>query len=209
MLGSSMSSRKAGLIALTVLGLFVLATVGCVTWLVLPAQTIETARDYEECVAASPKGMEKPVERSNAHERGSLAECSARFAGRRKSGGGYTYYDFMQDRSFDIAGPNPSIEERNYIDREYIGFLDLQHRERVSEALAKQQDQDLRLELEKPHAAVGPPLVLTPKAAPSSVGRRVPDQPKPQRCEDNLLACSWTKFSSAVKDAFASSRGRP
>src|SRR5580698_6683367 len=188
--------------AVAAIALALLALVGW--WLGVRGPGPGLARDFEECVeqvGANPRSTD---------ERGALmTRCYARFAGRRKSGGGYTYYDFMQDRSFDIAGPNPSIEERNYIDREYIGFLDLQHRERVSEALAKQQDQDLRLELEKPHAAVGPPLVLTPKAAPSSVGRRVPDQPKPQRCEDNLLACSWTKLSSAVKDAFASSRGRP
>jgi hypothetical protein len=206
MLGLSISSLKARMIALIVLMLMLVAA-GCVTWFAFPAQTVETARDYEECVAASTKGMQHPAELLSDRAQKLSAECGARFAGRRKPGGGYTYYDFMQDRSFDIAGPNPSVEERNHIDREYIGFLDMQHRERVSEALAKQQDP--RLELEKQRPAVGPPLVLTPKAAPPSVGRRLPDRAKSQRCEDSLLTCSWFKLSSAVKDTFASSRGKP
>jgi hypothetical protein len=58
-------------------------------------------------------------------ERGALMTgCNARFAGRGKASGGYTYYDFMQDRKFDIAGPNPTAEERKQIDRAYMGFLD-------------------------------------------------------------------------------------
>jgi len=58
--------------------------------------------DFEDCAVAAEKAASKE-EKSAA-----LAECSAKFAGRRKPGGGYTYYDFMQDRSFDIAGPNPT-----------------------------------------------------------------------------------------------------
>ena len=81
--------------------------------------------------------------------RGALTtECSARFAGRRKAGGGYTYYDFMQDRNFDIAGPNPTAEERKKIDRAYMGFLDAQRREAVSAELAKRQNEQLRADLE-------------------------------------------------------------
>ena len=60
-----------------------------------------------------------------------MTSCNARFAGRRKEGGGYTYYDFMQNRHFDILGPNPTAEERKQIDRQYIGFLDAQRREAI------------------------------------------------------------------------------
>jgi hypothetical protein len=75
-----------------------------------------------------------------------MTGCDARFAGRRKPGGGYSYYDFMQGRSFDIAGPNPSAEERKQIDREYIAFLDDGRREAASAELAKKQDEQLRAE---------------------------------------------------------------
>ena len=69
--------------------------------------------DFEECAEAAGKLATKE-EKSAA-----LAECNAKFAGRRKPGGGYTYYDFMQDRSFDIAGPNPTPEEQRHIDEQY------------------------------------------------------------------------------------------
>ena len=85
----------------------------------------ELARDYEDCVervqAQSPPGDEL---------NGQLAGCGARFAGRRKLEGGYTYYDFMQDRKFDIAGPNPTVDERKAIDRQYIVYLEAQRRRR-------------------------------------------------------------------------------
>src|SRR6476646_2888265 len=58
--------------------------------------------DFEECADKAEKAAAKDA-RAFA-----LSECNAKFAGRRKSGAGYTYFDFMQNRSFDIAGPNPT-----------------------------------------------------------------------------------------------------
>jgi hypothetical protein len=49
---------------------------------------------------------------------------------------------------FDIAGPNPTAEERKEIDRAYMGFLDAQRREAVSAELAKRQNEQLRADLE-------------------------------------------------------------
>jgi hypothetical protein len=124
----------------------------------------ESARDFEECVealGASPSFNRSSLPLSN--ERGGAADCNARFAGRRKPGGGYTYYDFMQSRNFDIAGPNSTPEERNWIDREYIGFLDSQRWEAISAELAKRQDEQLRADLERERQPAGPPLVLTPR----------------------------------------------
>ena len=74
-----------------------------VWWVGFRKSSPELARDFEECVEqVQAKALSKD-------ERGALmTKCSALFAGRRKPGGGYTYYDFMQDRSFDIAGPNPT-----------------------------------------------------------------------------------------------------
>ena len=57
-----------------------------------------------------------------------IMDCGARFAGRRKTDGGYAYYDLFQYRSFDIAGPNPTANERTRIYSEYKRFLDLQRR---------------------------------------------------------------------------------
>jgi hypothetical protein len=115
------------------------------------------------------------------------------------------YYDFMQARSFDIAGPNPTAEERKQIDREYIAFLDAQRREAASAELAKKQDEQLRADLEIAPPPAGPPLVLTPKNQTSPPVKRQADRSKSTRCEDNSLACGWLKLSAVVKDAFASS----
>ena len=98
------------------IALALLALVGL--WLGFRGSPPQHARDFEECA-------EQVQARSPSNdERGALMTgCNARFAGRRKEGGGYTYYDFMQNRHFDILGPNPTAEERKQIDRQYMGFL--------------------------------------------------------------------------------------
>ena len=91
--------------------------------------------DFEECADNAEKLPAKEA-RTDA-----LAECNAKFAGRRKASGGYTYYDFMQDRTFDIAGPNPTAEEQKYIDEQYALFLEKQRRKNIAAAFAAQQQQ--------------------------------------------------------------------
>jgi len=169
-----------------------------VLWLAFRASPPQLARDFEEClelVQANPPSND---------EFGALkTDCNVRFAGRRKANGGYTYYDFMQDRNFDIAGPNPTAEERKQIDREYMGYLDAQRREAVSAGLAIRESEQFRADLEGVRQPVGPPLVLTPKS-PSSA-KRPADRSRSARCHDNSLACGWSKLSAVVKNAFASS----
>jgi len=115
--------------------------------------------DYEDCAEAAGKLASKE-EKSAA-----IGECSAKFAGRRKAGGGYTYYDFMQDRSFDIAGPNPTPEEQKYIDEQYTVYLENQRRSNIAAAYAKQQ----QIQLEQ----------ASLKSEPA---------PAPNRCELGMLA---------------------
>jgi hypothetical protein len=192
-LSSGVAKRyQLGFMALIVFALVVVA-------FSLRGSVLESARDFEECVGAL--GASPPLN----DEHGGATGCNARFAGRRKPGGGYSYYDFMQGRSFDIAGPNPTAEERKRIDREYIEFLDAQRREAVSAELAKRQDEQLRADVEKERQSVGPPLVLTPKNPSSPAAKQPADRSKSARCEDNSLACGWSKLSAAVKNAFASS----
>jgi hypothetical protein len=171
-----------------------------VWWLGFRGSPSQLARDFEECVEqvqANPPSND---------ERGALmTDCNARFAGRRKAGGGYTYYDFMQDRNFDTAGPNPTAEERKRIDHEYMAFLDAQRREAISAELAKRQNEQLQADLESARPSVGPPMVLTPTNPPSSAAKRPVDRSKSTRCEDGSLTCSWAKLSAVVKNAFASS----
>ena len=164
----------------------------------------QLARDYEDCV--------ERVESQGAigeQLNSMLGGCGARFAGRRKADGiGYSYFDFMQERKFDIAGPNPTAEERKAIDREYIVYLEGQRREAISEALAKQQNEMLRADIETARAPAGPPLALTPGLVnvPLPVPRRVAEQrERARQCAEDPLLCTLSKLSTAVKDAFASS----
>ena len=118
----------------------VLASLALVSWwLDSGGASPEFARDFEECVeqvqASAP---------SNDESGRLTMDCNAHFAGRRKPGGGYTYYDFMQNRNFDIAGPNPTAEERKQIDREYMNFLDAQRREDISAELARDRTNSFR-----------------------------------------------------------------
>jgi hypothetical protein len=171
-------------------------------WLGMRGSAPQSARDFEECAeqveAASPS-----TERA-----ASVADCDARFAGRRKPGGGYTYYDFMQNRHFDIIGANPTPEERNQIDYAYMGFLAAQRREALSAELAERQNNQLRADLESARQPVGPPMVLTPANLASTSARRPVHQSTSKPCQDGSLSCSWAKFSSVVKNAFASSSKR-
>jgi hypothetical protein len=207
MFGLSVADDKVRVIVLAMAGLLVLAALGLFLSFSPQGSALGAARDYEECVQAAPSTLNLPRAHLPPNNAGgvAVADCSARFAGRRKVGGGYTYYDFMQDRSFDIAGPNPTPEERNWIDREYIGYLDVQRQDHVSAESAKRQEDELRADLERAGQPAGPPLVLTPKNRPAQALKRPSDRLKPASCADNSLACSWSKLSAAVKDAFASS----
>jgi hypothetical protein len=189
---------KNYLLAAIALGL--LAAV--VLWLGIGGSSFQAARDFEECAEQALAKPPPSAERGN-----SLADCNARFAGRRKAGGGYTYYDFMQDRKFDIAGPNPTAEERKQIDRAYMSFLDAQQREAVSAELAKRNNERLRASLESARQQAAPPIALksTSSFSPPLPVKRPVDRLKSPACEDGSLACSWAKLSAVVKNAFASS----
>lgn len=177
------------IVAFVVLALLALAA----WWLAFAETPPQIARDFEECVE------QVQVRAPSNDERGApTMDCSARFAGRRKPGGGYTYYDFMQNRNFDIAGPNPTAEERKQIDREYMSFLDAQRREDMSAELARKQNEQLQAQIETARQPVAPPMILLPRKRPI-------DRSKPARCEDASLSCSWEKLSAVVKNAFASS----
>src|SRR5476649_2202655 len=89
--------------------------------------------DFEECADIAEK-IEVKQARTAA-----LSNCNAKFAGRRKPGGGYTYFDFMQNRNFDIAGPNPTPEEQKQIDEQYTAFLDGERQRSIAAALMAKQ----------------------------------------------------------------------
>jgi hypothetical protein len=76
-------------------------------------------KDYEDCIETAAK---------TAKSKEALAilvsSCGSKFVGRRSPRGGYTYYDSRQNRTFDLAGPNPSQEEWASIEKTYAEYLD-------------------------------------------------------------------------------------
>jgi hypothetical protein len=188
-----LGAGKRRLVAGAVGGLLALSLL---LWFSLRTPSPEEARDFEECVDLVQANF------SDDAARPFMTSCNARFAGRRKPGGGYLYYDFMMDRNFEIAGPNPTAEERKLIDRAYIGYLDVQRREAVSAELARRQNERLWAEMERARQP-GPPMVLTPANPVSLAAKR--DKPKPARCTEDAISCGLSKITTAVKNAFASS----
>jgi hypothetical protein len=151
--------------------------------------------DYEECAEAADRLATKD-EKSAA-----LGECSAKFAGRRKVGGGYTYYDFMQDRTFDIAGPNPTPEEQKHIDEQYTVYLENQRRNNIAAAFAKQQQMQLEqasLKSEAPTTAKIPVPQQRPKVQQQATTGEARSHARD--CTRHSFSCEWPRLSESLND---------
>lgn len=167
-----------------------------------------TPIDYEDCIE---KG-EKTAEGKDA-KAALTAQCDAKFAGRRKPGGGYSYFDFMQNRSFDIAGPNPTAEELRKMDEQYTEFLDQRRKTIIAAAFAARQQQiaalpqnpsptDVRpadkprLAVDKPRPATAKPRQPTDRPKADGQQRRV--QTARYVCDNDPLSCGWSHLSSGI-----------
>ncbi len=208
-------SRTATLLVAGFAGLMVLhmARADAQWWHRAPA-------DFEDCAEAAEKSATKE-EKSAA-----LAQCNSKYAGRRKPGGGYTYYDFMQDRSFDIAGPNPTAEEQRFIDEQYTAYLEKQRRSNIAAAFAKQQQLQLeKASLQTETTAKVPVPVAKPKVlqqlqaaqANAAGAGEAPSSNAPSRlrgngsCRPHSFSCEWPRLSETVNDLkklFSSSSGK-
>jgi hypothetical protein len=148
--------------------------------------------DFEECADKAEKAAAKEEKASK------LSECNAKFAGRRKPGGGYTYYDFMQNRSFDIAGPNPTPEEQKKIDEQYTVFLDRERRNSIAAALSAKQQQQLLQQASLRDEKVPLPAVAPNK--PQSAATDMRPRPKATNCARRSFSCDWPRLSESIKD---------
>lgn len=156
--------------------------------------------DFEECADAAEKSATK------AEKTAALADCNAKFAGRRKAGGGYTYYDFLQDRSFDIAGPNPTPDEQKKIDESYTAYLADQRRSNeAAQAVARQQreqqeQQAQRLQQVALRSVVArvPVPVERPKVLQAVGGDGRPR--KGANCAKGSFSCEWPRLSEGLSD---------
>jgi hypothetical protein len=148
--------------------------------------------DFEECADIAEKAATKEARTA------ALSECNAKFAGRRKPGGGYTYFDFMQNRNFDIAGPNPTPEEQTQIDEQYTAYLDSQRRSSIAAAFAAKQQQQLQqasLKSENEKAPLATGSTGKPQAVVTDIKRM-----KTTGCAQHSLSCEWPRLSEGIKD---------
>jgi hypothetical protein len=161
--------------------------------------------DFEECADIAEKVTTREARTA------ALSECNAKFAGRRKPGGGYAYFDFMQNRNFDIAGPNPTPAEQKHIDEQYTAYLDNQRRSNIAAAFAARQQQQLqpaslKSENEKPPLATA----NTGKPQPAAGD---PRRNKPTGCPQHSFSCEWPLLSEGIKDLkkalFGAPSGKP
>ena len=151
--------------------------------------------DFEACADAAEKSKTKEEKTS------ALAECNAKFAGRRKPGGGYTYYDFMQDKTFDIAGPNPTPEEQKKIDEQYTVYLERERRNSIAAALMakqhqQQQVQQVSLRSNQEPARTDSVKVPVPVASPVKQAARI----RAANCARSSFSCDWPRLSETVND---------
>ena len=150
--------------------------------------------DFEECADAAERAATKEAKAS------ALTECNAKFAGRRKPGGGYTYFDFMQNRSFDIAGPNPTAEEQKHIDEQYTAYLDDQRHSNIAAAFAAKQQQLQQASFKSETEKVSVPVpVAAPNKTPA-VGSELRSRTKTAGCPQHSFSCEWPRLSEGIKD---------
>ena len=185
-------SRRLLLRIVTVAGCVALTPVGAQAqwWRSAPA-------DFEDCADAAEKATTKEEKAAK------LSECNAKFAGRRKPGGGYTYFDFMQNRTFDIAGPNPTPEEQKKIDEEYIAYLENQRRSSIAAAFsAKQQQPVLPPQVQPVSLKSSTERIPVPMASPlkqqAAAGNA--QRIRAGNCAKSAFSCEWPRLSEGLND---------
>ena len=152
--------------------------------------------DFETCADKAEKAATKEEKSSK------LSECHSKFAGRRKAGGGYSYFDFMQNKHFDIAGPNPTPEEQKHIDEQYTAYLDKQRRSTIAAAFAAKQQQ---VKLQQASLRSGAEKVPVPRESPAKQHASAPAGDSKSRtraayCARNSFSCEWPRLSEGIKD---------
>jgi hypothetical protein len=182
---------------------FICCAVCAATWFSVHWWPQYIPKDFEQCsekaqTTASSKDKQTSL----------IARCDEQFVGRRKVGGGYTYYDFLQNRHFDIAGPNPTPNELKHFDEEYTLYLEIQRRDAVAAPLVEKQSRTAQPDYQDERvtgsiSSPGLPMIIAPMNVPIPRARSSVVRLKGP-CEDESLSCSWTNFSAGIKKLFDS-----
>ena len=108
----------------------------------------------------------------------------------------------MQNRTFDIAGPNPTPEEQKKIDEQYIAYLENERRSSIAAAFSAKQQQQVQ-----PPPKIQPASLLGAAAAkvPVPVASPLKQQSAAQRiragnCARNSFSCEWPRLSDGLND---------
>ena len=179
----------------------VCCAVSAATWFGIRWWPQRAPQDFEQC--------SEEAERTSSSEKDSstlVADCGKRFVGRRKIDGGYAYYDFLQNRHFDIVGPNPTPKELRQFDEQYMLYLDAQRSDDVSTALTEKQSRTAQTDFQNNTSSIsspGLPLTIIPTVVPVPKARNSVMRLK-SSCEDGPLSCGWTEFSSRISKFFES-----
>ena len=155
--------------------------------------------DFEDCADLAEKAATKEEKAAK------LSECNAKYAGRRKPGGGYSYFDFMQNRNFDIAGPNPTADEQKKIDEEYVAYLERERRNTAAAALnAKHQEQKQQQASLQSNEKVPVPVASPAKQPARAAGEQAPRTRSLSgsvgNCPRGTFSCDWPRLSDSIND---------
>ena len=179
----------------------VCCAVSAAMWFSIPWWSQRAPQDFEQCSEEAERTSSSENDRSTL-----VADCGKRFVGRRKLDGGYTYYDFLQNRHFDIAGPNPTPNELRQFDEQYMLYLDAQRSDDVSTVVAETQSRAAQEIFQNNTSSISPPglpLAITPTIVPLPKARNSVMRSK-SSCEDGPLSCGWIEFSSRISKFFES-----
>ena len=156
--------------------------------------------DFEACADLAEKAASKDEKAAK------LSECNAKFAGRRKPGGGYTYFDFMQNRNFDIAGPNPTADEQKKIDEAYIAYLEDERRRSANAALTAKHLEQQRPQVQpaslksEAKAARVPVPVASPVKQQAALSTDHRSRLRNANCAKGTFSCDWPRLSEGISD---------
>ena len=110
---------------------------------------------------------------------------------------GYSYFDFMQNRHFDIAGPNPTPEEQRHIDEQYAEYLSRERRSAITAAFTRKQQQLQQAAPESEKKSAVPVPVSRPRM--TTVGYASSRTANPS-CARDAFTCNWPRLSEGIKD---------